>query len=238
MKKIVIAFFLLGIIPSFICAQNTQYLEQGIQIYNTLKDTAETPGIKISMLLKMADQSEAPLKKVARDGTVEEVKAAKYFLAVLTLVRGETYYKGNRAEKELVLPLLQSVEKEFDRLEPSEFPIRYSYFGKNYKEEYSNFEYTRMKFYAELSEIYVGKDVVNMKKYARKALDINASESDYLQYVIYYFLNNESNESEFSTANHIRHPEIPPAPIAGRGDFRTENDNLWFCLQLWLDDIR
>jgi hypothetical protein len=190
MTKTTIFIFFLGLCPLFLFSQTSSQLELGVRLYNTLRDSATTEGAKVPSLIKMADESEILLKKVVLNGTPEEVNAAKYFIAVLTLVRAESYYRGTRSEQDLVLPTLKSVEGEFDRLVPSAFPIRYSYFGKSYKIEYTDFEYSRMKFYAELSEMYVGKDVVNMRKYARKSLEVTTLEEPYLRYILYYFLNN------------------------------------------------
>lgn len=187
MRKNLITFLSLFAIPFFSFGQTVQQLEEGVKIYNAVRDTATVSGVSFSYIFGQLDQSEALLKKVIQAGTAEEVKAAKYFLALNTLVRAETYYQGSADNKKLTLPTLLSVESEFDRLVPAEFPIRYSYFGKNFKVEYTNFEYSRMKYYAEVAELYSGNDQAKFQKYARKSLDINAVNSEFLQYLIYTF---------------------------------------------------
>lgn len=187
MKKNLFLVLSLFVLPLFCLGQTVQQLEEAIKIYNGVKDTAKTEGISLIYIHQQLDQSESLLKKVLQNGTPEEIRAAKYFSALTALVRGETYYRGSKAEKDLTLPTFLSVESDFDRLGPSEFPIRYSFFGKNYKVEYSNFEYSRMKYYAELAEIYAGVDNVKMQKFGRKSLEVNAPDSDFLQFLVYYF---------------------------------------------------
>ncbi len=167
-------------------AQTEQQLENAVRVYQTITESSTKPDVDPASLLKLADNAEILLKSVLKKGTAEEKRTAKYFLAVLVHLRAEVYYnKLGNTDTGLGDQLLKSIESEFDRLGPTEFPFRYQSGGKAFVIEYTAFLQTRQRFYGELAEYYFKKtDAVNLRKYAQKVFDLQPEG----YYVVTFFM--------------------------------------------------
>jgi hypothetical protein len=167
-------------------AQTEQQLENAVRVYQTITESSNKPDVDPASLLKLADNAEILLKSVLKKGTTEEQRTAKYFLAVLTQLRAEVYYnKPGNTDIGLADQLLKSIESEFDRLGPTEFPFRYQSGGAAFVIEYTGFLPARQRFYGELAEYYFKKaDATNLRKYAQKVLDLQPEG----YYVVTFFI--------------------------------------------------
>jgi hypothetical protein len=167
-------------------AQTEQQLENAIRVYQTILESSPKPDADPVSLLKLADNAEQLFKSVLKKGTAEEQRTTKYFLAVLTQLRAEVYLnKPGSQDKAVGDQILKSIESEFDRLGPAEFPFKYQSGGAAFVIQYTGFLPVRQRFYGELAEYYFRKsDVVNLKKYAQKVFDLQPEG----YYVVTFFM--------------------------------------------------
>jgi hypothetical protein len=147
MKKTFLLLALYLGLSSIAMAQTASKLETAVKKYNALRDFKVAPETKLSEVLQLADESEYLLRQVITNGTEEEQKTARYFLAVLTHKRGELYFRENFLDRAKGTSILRSIETEYDRLNESEFPFRYVFDTKNYIVKYVDFVRACLKIF-------------------------------------------------------------------------------------------
>lgn len=176
MKKI--ALFMILSIPLSIFAQSAkENLENGVEIYNSIKDytkgfnDSNVTSENAAEVKKRAEKTIKLLDKVKSDGNDDQMKAARYFKMNAQYKLAFTY--GQAKNNSTCLKLLKEIEPEMNSFTESSFPIRYAYFDKNFKIEYEkNFAFIQGEFYSVIADMYViAGERMKALEYYRKSIN-------------------------------------------------------------------
>ena len=176
MKKIVL--FMILSIPLSIFAQSAkENLENGVEIYNSIKDytkgfnDSNVTSENAAEVKKRAEKTIKLLDKVKSDGNDDQMKAARYFKMNAQYKLAFTY--GQAKNNSTCLKLLKEIEPEMNSFTESSFPIRYAYFDKNFKIEYEkNFAFIQSEFYSVIADMYViAGERMKALEYYRKSIN-------------------------------------------------------------------
>ena len=176
MKKI--ALFMILSIPLSIFAQSAkENLENGVEIYNSIKDytkgfnDSNVTSENAAEVKKRAEKTIKLLDKVKSDGNDDQTKAARYFKMNAQYKLAFTY--GQAKNNSTCLKLLKEIEPEMNSFTESSFPIRYAYFDKNFKIEYEkNFAFIQSEFYSVIADMYViAGERMKALEYYRKSIN-------------------------------------------------------------------
>ncbi|MEN9613541.1 MAG: hypothetical protein RLZZ628_4355 [Bacteroidota bacterium] len=146
------------LMPMYLSAQTpAQNLEQGIDIYNALREYSK--GLKSTQLteadmtniLSRRDKGVVLLENVIEEGTAEQIKVARYFKANLNYELGFAY--GMKNDNTAAYQVFKTIAEPMIALKPSDFPLNYAFFGKKFVVKWDNFAPTQAEFYTCMGEI-------------------------------------------------------------------------------------
>lgn len=166
---------------------STENLEKAVEEYNGLKEYYEGFTVKtlqsehLNIIKTRMDKGISMLEKVINEGNAEQIIAARYFKN--NLKYEYSFMLGMKGENAKALEIMKELEKDFTALTSNDFPIRYSYFGKNFIIKWENFAPTQAEFLTGASEVFF-----NMEKYDDAArlnrLAVkHPNTSDWLKYI-------------------------------------------------------
>jgi hypothetical protein len=186
MRKVIFSLLLLcgACLPLF-SQTNAEKLESAVKMYNSTRSFADDlqPGkVEQEDVEKMkADLAKAIvlLDDVKENGTAEEAKVARYFMANFKYEIGFVY--GMMGKNRDAYEILNSIKPDFEFFSSSAiFPLTYKFDSKNYSIKFDNFAPTLAEYYAGMSEI-----CANISKYdesiewSRKTLSFSYSTTWY-----------------------------------------------------------
>lgn len=186
-KQFLSILFVMIMLPVF-SQTVAEKLEKAVRMYNDIRDFEDglKPGtVKETDIDKMkASLAEAqPLLEYAvSNGTSEEAKTARYFLANFNYEIGFIYgMMGRNRDAYDRLSMIKDDYAFFSNA--SNFPLRYVYDGKNYAVKFENFSPTLSEYYTGMGEI-----CTNLSKYdealtwVKKSLD-SPGLTDWYKYI-------------------------------------------------------
>ncbi|MCA6365064.1 MAG: hypothetical protein IM638_18680 [Bacteroidetes bacterium] len=156
-------FSLLFLFTGHFCmaqATTAQRLEYAVKMYNRMRDTVDTfkPKTLSENQIAYVEQRTAAgvivldsLMRVLPESS-EERRVARYFRANFYYQQAFVY--GMKGRNEDAYKIMTDIENDFDYFgNPSIFPLRYVYDGKNYSIKYDNFQGTYIEFYTGFGEV-------------------------------------------------------------------------------------
>lgn len=189
MRKIVflVLFSCGGFAPAF-SQTNAEKLEEAVKIYNAARafEDGLKPGkVEESDVDKIKSDAAAAnilLEAVKANGTAEEAKVARYFMANFQYEIGFVY--GMMGKNKPAYEVLNGIKSEFEYFSNSAvFPLSYKFDSKNYSIKFDNFGPTLAEYYTGMSEI-----CANLSKYdesigwSQKTIAFSYS-SDWYKYI-------------------------------------------------------
>lgn len=199
-----VAIFLLFAQPAF--SQTTvENLEKGVEAYNALREycdgfTAKTlTDENLTTIKNRMDNGVALLNKVINEGNSDQIKAGRYFKVNFKYEYG--FMLGMKGRNFEAYDVFKEIDKDITAYASSDFPIRYSFFGKNFIVNWDNFSSTQAEYLTGMSEICFNlskyEDAVKMCKLAIN----HPNTSDWLKYVaINKMLDIHAKNSSFLSA--------------------------------------
>ncbi len=165
----------------------TENLEKAVEEYNGLKEYCDGLTVKtlqvehLNIIKTRMEKGVSMLEKVINEGNAEQIKAARYFKN--NFKYEYSFMLGMKGENGKALEIVKELEKDFTAYTSSDFPIRYSYFGKNFIINWDNFAPTQAEYLTGSAEILynMGKyeDAVRLNRLAIK----HPNTSDWLKYI-------------------------------------------------------
>lgn len=141
-------------------ATTAQRLEYAVKIYNRLRDSVDTFKPKtvssndIAYVEKRVVVGVMILDSLLRvlPESNEERRVARYFKA--NFLYQQAFVYGMKGRNEDAYKIMKVIEADFDYFgNPSIFPLRYVFDGKNYAIKYDNFQGTYIEFYTGFGEV-------------------------------------------------------------------------------------
>lgn len=180
--------FICGSIVPVFSQTNAEKLEQAVKIYNNLRDYEDKfkpESVTQSDVEKMkADRADATvlLEAVRENGTAEESKVARYFMANFNYEIGYVY--GMMGKNKDAYALLSTIKADYEYFSSSYvFPLTYKFNSQSYSITYENFAPTLAEYYTGMAEICanLNKQEESME-WSRKTLAFSYT-TDWYKYI-------------------------------------------------------
>jgi hypothetical protein len=189
-SRLVFLIATLGMHSLKISAQaETQILEQCVEKYNELnraQDAINDKKDKLAFadsLYEAAHENRQRLALLIASKDTELAKCAKYFYMNSKYLFAFAYGAVGSAKKSL--QYMEDIEKDMEEFTPSSFPIRYSFFGKNYVIKWEDFAGTKAEYYVGFGELLQRElNSLKAKSTLEKAIPL-VGENIWLSYVLY-----------------------------------------------------
>jgi tetratricopeptide (TPR) repeat protein len=134
-----------------------QNLEQGVDLYNAVREyskglkSAKMTDADMANMLSRREKGVALLETVIQEGTAEQIKVARYFKTNLEYELG--FAHGMKNENTTAYQVFKSISEPMIAFKSSDFPMNYVFFGKKFVVKWDNFAPTQAEFYTCMSEI-------------------------------------------------------------------------------------
>ncbi len=167
----------MGAFSTFLFAQTPkENLEKAVEEYNSFKTFAHgltTSTIKsedVEAGQKRLNAGIEKLEKVIREGSSAEIKAARYFKA--NFQYEQFFLLGIIGQNREAAAMQDLFADEIMGFKPTDFPIRYAFFDKNFVIEWANFASTQAEFLTSAGEIlYIVGRFSEATKLTKKAIE-------------------------------------------------------------------
>jgi tetratricopeptide (TPR) repeat protein len=166
-----------------------QNLEQGVDIYNALREyskglkSAKITDADLAAIHNRQEKGVAFLENVIREGSAEQIKVARYFKTNLEYELGFAY--GMKKEHATAYQVFKTIAETMIAFKASDFPMNYLFFGKKFVVKWDNFAPTQAEFYTCMGEISfnLGKydDALQMTRLGLA----HSNTSDWYKYIGY-----------------------------------------------------
>ncbi|MCU0434488.1 MAG: hypothetical protein MUC87_13625 [Bacteroidia bacterium] len=186
-------FTLLFSFAATVCAAQASTaarLEYAVKIYNRERDSVDTfkPGTLTDAEIAYVERTTAKgvsildsLLRVLPESS-EERRVARYFRANFYYQQAFVY--GMKGRNEDAYKIMATIENDFDYFgNPSIFPLRYLFDGKNYSIKYENFQSTYIEYYTGYGEVCANTSRSEKSlSCSRKTIQMTEGSSSYSWY--------------------------------------------------------
>lgn len=162
-------------------SQNQKTLQNAVQQYNSFRDEVDnlSKGItddQISVLENTAKKILTKFDSIKSPDDEGMQKVISYFKLNTKFLIGFTYGKAGYIKK--CYNELQLLDKDFSFYSTQSFPLRYSFFGKNYIIKYENFQNTLHEYYSAMTELsYKHSNYNDALRFGRISESLNIDNS-------------------------------------------------------------
>jgi hypothetical protein len=167
----------------------TQNLEQGIDLYNAMREyskglkSAKITDADMTNIINRRDKGVALLETVIQEGTAEQIKVARYFKTNLDYELGFAY--GMKQDHAMAYQVFKSIAEPMIALKSTDFPMNYAFFGKKFVVKWDNFAPTQAEFYTCMGEISFNLGKFDDALQTTRLGLVHANTADWYKYISY-----------------------------------------------------
>lgn len=156
-------------------------LQNAVEIYNAMTTYADglspkdLTSAQVADVKNRMDKGLPMLERVIKNGNSEQIKTARYFKTVFQ--NKYAFVLGMKGENYQCYDVYKNIEREMFAYSEADFPLRYSFFDKNFIINWKDFAATQAEFITSFGEVSfnIGKleDAANTTRRALKHPNLN-----------------------------------------------------------------